>query len=177
MPSSSSCASVLLALVRLHPAAAAELDRDRIGDPLGELAQVVEVLARADEPARELEQDGAELAGRLERLERRGEHRPDQLAAPSSGRSLRIEAALLERVLGQLLLAPARGSDARVDRVLGEQPERLDVEDEVRRRSLDPERGVSLGGKRVVGGVDLDERKALRVVAQAVLRRACASDG
>jgi hypothetical protein len=46
----------------------------------------------------------------------------------------------------------------------------LDVEDEVRGRPLDPERRVALGGQRVIGRVDLDERKALGVVAQSIGR-------
>ena len=59
---------------------------------------------------------------------------------------------------------------ARQDAVAGQQAERLDVEDELRRRALDPQLRVPLRGKRVVGGVDLDQREAAGVEAQAVGR-------
>ena len=101
---------------------------------------------------RELEEDRAEAPGRLERAKRGHEHLLDALQRV--GREvLAIEALLFRRqLLAHLLRQPAGA-----DRVMGQERERLDVEDEVRRRALDPERGVALRGKRVVGRVDLDQ--------------------
>ncbi len=63
-----------------HPAAAPELDRDlQPGEPPGKLAQVRLVVARAHEPVRELEEDGAELAGLMEGRERVAVQLPDGL--------------------------------------------------------------------------------------------------
>jgi hypothetical protein len=54
--------------------------------------------------------------------------------------------------------------------VAGEEPEGLHVEDKAGRRSFDPRLRGLLGGKRVVGAVDLDQRKLRRVVAKARFR-------
>ena len=47
---------------------------------------------------------------------------------------------------------------------------RLDVERELGRRALGPELGVALGGERVVGRVNLDDRELVGVVTAGALR-------
>ena len=130
---------------------------------------LVAVLGRGEEPARVLEQDRAELPGLRERLEAVGEPRPDVVA---------------ERV-GQVLgVDPRLGGDLRrqgrpqvlrqppgLGRLAGHQGVRLDVEDEVGRRPLDPELGRPARGERVVRRVDLDEREPAGVVRQPLLGR------
>src|SRR5699024_116478 len=62
------------ALLLLHPRAVPELDeRDERGEPFGGVHQLLLRGAGLDEPRVVLEQDAAELAGELERLERRPE--------------------------------------------------------------------------------------------------------
>ena len=97
----------------------------------------VAVLRRGEEPARVLEQDRAELAGVLERLEPVREPGPD-VVAQLVRQVLRVDA----RLLGQLRrerLAQVLREPLRLRRLPGHQRVRLDVEHEVRRRPLDPQ--------------------------------------
>ena len=112
-------------------------------------------------PGRELEQHGAELAGRLERRQRAAMGLPEQLLG--LGRQVaQIDVALAggrRRQEGLQLGRQPLGRGA----VPGEQGEGLDVEDEAGRGARGPELGVALVRGAVEGGVDLDDRELRRV--------------
>ena len=116
-----------------HPAAAAELDGQRPVAAIAKLLEVTDVRAPRGEPVRELKQDAAELARRDQRRQRLRLHLPDQLL-----RLLRdvtqVDAALLRHGRRQQLLHRSR-QPLDDHRVMREQAERLDVEDEAGRRS------------------------------------------
>src|SRR5690606_22068757 len=118
------------------------------------------------EPLRKLKQQRAQLARRPQRLERQQELPPDLVLG--FGRKIAV-------VHGAARFDSKRAAHLRrqhlgIRLMLRQEPERLDVEYELRRRALRPEAGVTRRRERVVRAVDLDDGKALSVVAQPLLR-------
>ena len=152
-----------------HPGVIAELDREPVvGEQLACPRDQGLVLAGDDEPVRVLEQDRAELPSGPERLERDPE--AGEEVVPQLGRQLLgVEAALGQR-LGRQQCRNVPGQPLRIGRVRGHRGKGLEAHGEAGRRSLRPERGLLLVGEGVVGGVVLDEREALGVEAEALVR-------
>ena len=151
-----------------HPGVVAELHAHpaRRG-PLRAGQDVLLVSPRDREPGRVLEQERAELARAAQRLERGQEPLPGLVG------HLRVDVLEVDPLLAGLGrgLAQVGGQCLDRRRVLGEQPERLDVEGEPGRGAFGPGFGGLLGGQRVVGGVHLDQRELARVVPEPFLRR------
>ena len=93
-----------------------------------------------------------ELAGVHQRIERGQETDPDVLVRLRR-QVVRVD-VLLVGLRAQVLVELGR-----LGRVPGQQAESLDVEQEMRRGPLGPQRRGRLGRRRVVGGVDLDQRE------------------
>ena len=110
----------------------------------------------------ELEMHGAQLARQAQRLQRQ-RVAPPEFVAQLAGHVVVVEERRRPTVE---LRADVGGQGGQRRLVAGEQPERLDVEDEAVRRALVPAPGVLGRGQRVVAGIDLDQREARRVVAQ-----------
>ena len=127
------------------------------------MGDVGEVGAPIVEPGRKLEQDGAELSCPLERLQGKGEAPPHLIG--QFGREIGVIESLL---LGQRPECFADVLRQHLGRrlVLGEEAERLDVEDEGRRGTLYPQIGHLRSRQGVVGTVDLDQGKVRGVVAK-----------
>src|SRR5580704_10181732 len=157
-------------VVRRHPGGIAELHAHppRCG-LLGAGHDVLLAAAADGEPERELQQDGAQLPGLAQRLQRGQEPLP-RLVGDRGVEVLQVD-PLLARLVRRRAQVGGQGRDP--GGVLGEQAERLDVEDEPGRGPRRPGRGGLLGGQRVVGGVHLDQPELPRVVAQPLLRRVC----
>ena len=155
-------------VVRRHPGRVAELHADPPGRGLLGAGHDVVLAAAADgEPERELQQDRAQLPGLVQRLQRGQEPLPRLVGDRG------VEVLQVDPLLAGLLRRRAQIGRQRRDpgRVLGEQAERLDVEDEPGRGPRRPGRGGLLGGQRVVGGVHLDQAELAGVVTQPLLRR------
>ena len=148
----------------------AEFDRDPVVRESRDcLLDVGLVLPRDREVLRELEQDGAELAGGVQRVEGEPEALP-HLVHRVVGELVAVEATLVEELLREL------GLDVAVERVgtsgvVREEGVRLDVEREVLGRALDPELRVPLGRWEVVRRVDLDQRELGGVELEPSFRR------
>ena len=146
-----------LALVVLgHPGAVAELDAHPAWRRPPRAGQDVLLVRAGDrEPGRVLEEDRAELAGAVERLERGQEPVPDRIG------HRRADVLQVHPVLPGLArgVAQVRGQRADRGRMLGEQAERLDIEGEAGGGPLGPGPRGLLGGQRVVGGVHLHQRE------------------
>ena len=159
--------SVSSTLRSSEPGLVPELDGDPVvGESRDDLLDVVLVLPRDREVLRELEQDGAELAGGVQRIESEPEPLP-HLVDRVVGELVPVEAALLEELLGELGLDVAvEGLRAR--RMVREERVRLDVEREVLGCPLDPELRVPLRRREVVRRVDLDQRELGGVELEAL---------
>src|SRR5207253_5619346 len=154
------------------PRPIAEFDRDRpAGQPLREDREGVEPRSTIVNPRCELEEDVAELARVGQR--RHGGAKKAEGGVNGLGRKARrvdlpaTRPPGLPRQEGLELRREALG----LRMVPGQERVRFDVEDEARRRALDPADGVLGVGNRVVGAVHLDGVEDARVVAQARLRR------
>ena len=123
------------------------------------------VLRSDREPLGVLKEDRAELPALAQRLEADPEARVD-LVQHVLRKVLRVEALLLERLLRKRLAQLLRQA-LRIGVVRRECREGFEVHHEFVRRALRPELRLLLIGDRVIGRVVLDEREALRVVAQA----------
>ena len=147
----------------VEPARVAELDEHLVATELFlRPLQVLERLRPVDDVRRKLHQDPAELPGRAQRLEGLVEALED-LGAVFARRPLDPAAG----VGGDVTQVGRELVD--LDRVARHDAERLDVHREGVRRPLGPVRDHRRVGQAVVGGVCLDDVKALGVVAQAVL--------
>ena len=125
-------------------------------------------LAGGEEPARVLEEDGAQLAGRVERRDAVEEARPDLVL--DLVRQVAGVDALLVQHLGGKRLAQVLRQPRDLRRLAGHQGVGLDVECEVGRGALEPQLARATGRQRVVGGVDLHDRELVRVVDEPILR-------
>ena len=148
-----------------EPGLVAELDGDLVvGQPRLALVQVLVDAAGRRDPRRELEQDGADLAGRV--------HRPQRLVEPLPQRVLGVGGNVLEIHVAarvrmrrdRLAQVPRQRLDVRP--VPREQPERLHVEAEPFRGPLAPRRRVLDRRDGVVGGVHLDRWEDARIEPQ-----------
>jgi putative transcriptional regulator len=153
----------LVPLLVIEPAAVAELNEQFV---VGQLrAQPLQILPRLrlrHDVRRELDQDSAELAGLVRRLERLAEE-ANELAAHLPRHALDAVAGV-----GLEPVAEALGYLLQLDRVAGHRRERLEVEDEAVRRPGGPFLDVLAGRQPVEGRVDLDGVEVLRVVGQLV---------
>ena len=157
-----------------HPAAAPELHGHAPrAQALAHLGQVVDGGARAREPRRELEQHGAQLAGLGQRRQGLAVLQPEQLEGVRL-QVAAVDAALAGGARRRPVAQPGRHA-LHGRHVPGEQPEGLDVEHEAPRRARHPALRVLQSGRRVVGGVDLDDGEAFCVEAQPCLRAAHAA--
>ena len=149
-----------------EPAAAAKLDGHAKRVELADgPADVLAAGMAGSEPRWELEQDGSELAGRLERRQRPAMGLPEQRLGLTV-QVAQIDVALAGGWRRQESLERGRQPLGR-GAVTGEQGEGLDVEDEAGRGARDPELRVALVRGSVEGGVDLDDRELGRVEGQA----------
>ncbi len=141
----------------------AQLDRDAVrGERLDEPVELAELVLVGPEGGRELDQEGAELAG-LESAARprRAAARPAPARAPGVSRTRpRSLVSTSSRMSG--------GSESSCGGVARERAVGLDVEAEAVGRDLDPAARPCALGDRVEARVELDPLEALRVPAQAV---------
>ncbi len=160
-----------LLVVRLrHPGGVTELNRHPVlAQPLLGRQDRLAVVPPRPEPRRVLEENRPQLAGAIERQERLVEAAP-HLVSHLRRQVLHVDVALLSQLSRQRFLQ-VPGERLHGGAVAGEERVGLDVERELVGRALDPELGVAGGRNRVVRRVNLDDRKALGVVAEARLRR------
>jgi hypothetical protein len=155
------------AVLLVEPAPVAKLDEHLVAaELLPRPLEILEGRRLADDIRGELNEDAPELPRAPDRLERLVEASED-LAAELARRPI-DPAALVDRSfasqVGRKLLE--------LDGVAGHEPEGLHVEDEVGRRPLAPLLDGFRLREAVVGGIDLDGREVLGVVAKALLARA-----
>ena len=151
------------AVLLVEPARVAKLDQHLLARELFlRPLQVLERLRPVDDVRRELHQDPPELSGRAQRLERlakAAEHLGSVLARRPVDAAAGIGWDVAE--VGRELVD--------LDRMPGHDAEGLDVHREAGRRPFGPVRDHRRVRQAVVGGVCLDDVKALGVIAQAVL--------
>ena len=146
----------------------AQLDGEgRVAQALLGLHDLVPRLVGGEEPARVLEEDGAELAGAAQRLDAVEEAVPD-LVLDLCGQVAGVDALLVEQLRRQRLAQVLR-QPLDLRRLAGHERVGLDVEREVRRRALQPQLAGAPRRQGVVRRVHLDERELVRVVDEPIL--------
>ncbi len=144
----------------------AEFDRDRVaGDALAEPGHIIEIARAADKIGRKLKQQHPELAGLAQRPKRAREHLETEIQH-GTGRVLQARHGPLLRA--EHLLDRDR-KPCGVRRMLRQQRERLEVEDEIIGRALGPQPRIFLGGQRVVTGVNFHGLEVPGVKSKPVL--------